>query len=221
MKYKKTSIIFTAICILALLVLMAGCEGMGITPAPVPTTTDQPVNPAPVPGAEASSLIPTANNTYDIGKSTKVWRSVYASNNITIGGYLMTFPGSAQTLVGLTSSDTLTNKTLTAPTINAATLSGNLGGSPAFTGTPTFVNHATGTFSYTAGSTSKVITHGMSGTPTRIFFSLGGCPGIASSATGANTIYWDTANTTAYTIHSAVSTNATVNVYWLAYIADE
>lgn len=34
------------------------------------------------------------------------------------GGYTYTFPSSSQTLVGLTSSDTLTNKTLTSPLIN-------------------------------------------------------------------------------------------------------
>jgi len=71
-----------------------------------------------VPGVEPSSLIPSANNTYDIGKSTRTWRSMYITNNVTVSGYKITFPSSAQTLVGLTTIDTLTNKTLTAPVIN-------------------------------------------------------------------------------------------------------
>jgi hypothetical protein len=41
-------------------------------------------------------------------------------------------------LVGASSTQTLANKTLTAPTINAGALSGTFTGSPAFSGTPTF-----------------------------------------------------------------------------------
>lgn len=70
----------------------------------------------------SGSLIPATTLTYDIGSSSKVWRSVYLGNNVTIGTYKMTFPSSAQTLVGLTTSDTLTNKTLTSPTINGGTI---------------------------------------------------------------------------------------------------
>ena len=44
------------------------------------------------------------------------------------GNHIVTLPNTAQTLVGRTSTDTLTNKTLTAPNINAATFSGILGG---------------------------------------------------------------------------------------------
>ena len=51
--------------------------------------------------------------------------------------------GATGAVVGTTNTQTLTNKTLTTPTINGAALSGTLSGSPTFSGTPVFSN-ATG-----------------------------------------------------------------------------
>jgi hypothetical protein len=88
--------------------------------------------------------------------------------------------------------------------------------------TATFPNHAVGTVSFTGGTTTKVVTHGMSGTPAFIFFSVeGGAMGTASSATAANSLFWTSSNATSFTINAGVSTNTTRTVDWLAFIADE
>lgn len=48
--------------------------------------------------------------------------------------FTYTFQGSSDTMVGRATTDTLTNKTLTSPTINAGALSGTFTGTPAFSG---------------------------------------------------------------------------------------
>ncbi len=50
----------------------------------------------------------------------------------------ITFPDATDTVVLLAATQTLTNKTLTNPTINAAALSGTLSGTPDFSGAVTF-----------------------------------------------------------------------------------
>jgi hypothetical protein len=221
-----TSIFLTLLLIAIMAVGAISCEGGVITPVPQPT--------GPVPGAEASSLIPTANNTFDIGSLTKQWNDAWfggtmtaataALTTVTVGGYTMTFPGSAQTLVGRTTTDTLTNKTLTAPTITGtvtiadfistnATLT-----SPAINGTPVFSNHASGVSgNFTAGSATGVtITHGMASTPTRIYLTYAGDPGASPPA-----LYPSSIGAATFTV--SVSSNITngVQVSWLAFIADE
>jgi hypothetical protein len=221
-----------ALTILLIISLLAiGC-GPGVTPPP-----PQPSPPAttilPPPGAEPSSLLPTSNNTYDVGSNAKRWRDLFVgrntifTNNVTGGTFL---------------SSTLTSPTITSPTItgtgtvvlttaNITTISQNAGtlniGSPTITtptvsGTPVFSNHQSGTVSFTAGSINATVTHGMSGTPTRIFLTVkDGVLGIAGDATAANSIYWSSANSTAFWVNSSVATNTTRSIDWLAFIADE
>jgi hypothetical protein len=54
------------------------------------------------------------------------------------GPLTYTFQASSDTIVGRATTDTLTNKTLTSPTINAGALSGTFSGTPAFSGANIF-----------------------------------------------------------------------------------
>lgn len=68
-------------------------------------------------GANASFLMTQGAQT-KAGVLTLSSAPVLSTNTLSGNGNAMTFPSSAQTLVGLTSTDTLTNKTLTAPVIS-------------------------------------------------------------------------------------------------------
>jgi hypothetical protein len=150
------------------------------------------------------------------------------------------------TIVARDTSDTLTNKTLTSPTITgtgavtassanfstlgtvsgtlaitASSLTGTISGSPAFSGTPTFANQASGTVSLTGGSANWSVTHGLASAPTRVFITLAGVPGTATDAAAANGVYAGALGVTTFYIYPQITTNATVSAYWLAYIADE
>ena len=225
----------------------------------------EPVEPI-VPGAEPSSLIPSANNTFAIGKSTKVWSALYVANAVYVAGYTQTFPSSTQTLVGRTTTDTLTNKTLTTPTITSPTVTGTVSGnatytgpvltfpvmttisrsgtltlptgtdtlvgrattdtltnksltSPVITGTSVVSNRASGisdNISTESATTGVVVTHGMSGTPTRIWLSYAGSPG-----TNDYSLYPSSINGTAFTIKTSANITNVPQIYWLAYILDE
>jgi hypothetical protein len=60
--------------------------------------------------------------------------------------------GVAGTLVGTSDTQTLTNKTLTSPTVNGATFSGTVAGAHAYSGALTFSNSLTGSGASLAGS---------------------------------------------------------------------
>ena len=70
------------------------------------------------------------------------------ASNIVNGSGTLTLPTTTDTLVGRATSDTMTNKTLTTPTINGASISGTLSGAATFSGNLTFSgSNAIGTIS--------------------------------------------------------------------------
>ena len=81
------------------------------------------------------NLYPNASTIDAVNDELVIWtNSLSAVQNINRN----TFLNLASQPVGLTDSQTLTNKTLTTPTINGATLSGTLSGTYTIGGTPTF-----------------------------------------------------------------------------------
>ena len=187
------------------------------------------------PEAEPSSLIPTSNSTFDIGRSNLQWNKIYCQSYYVMAN-LLTIPTSYN-LTGTTDAQTLTNKTLTSPTIttptvtgtgsiivssvnatNVGTVSGSLTitgstiASPTLTGTMVNPNVAMGNDNITG--TSAIVTHGLSGTPTIILLTPAG------SVSDNTTFYWSTANGTNFTINSITSIS-NVAVSWVAWIASE
>ncbi len=113
-----------------------------------------------------SSLIPSANNTYDIGSSTYNWSNLYINiiintgNNIQLGTgsdytnltaqnlsgggiNTVTIPSYTDTVCLIASPQTLTNKTITSPTINGANIGTSTLNTPVFL-TPAFNGICTG-----------------------------------------------------------------------------
>ena len=86
------------------------------------------------------NLYPNASTIDAVNDELVIWtNSLSAVQNINRN----TFLNLASQPVGLTDSQTLTNKTLTSPTINGATLSGTLSGTYTIGGTPTFPSSVT------------------------------------------------------------------------------
>lgn len=88
-----------------------------------------------------------------------------ASATATQGINRNTLLGLSSAPIGLTDSQTLTNKTLTSPTINGATLSGTLSGTYTIGGTPTFPSSVT-TLTGTQTLTNKTLTSPTINAPT-------------------------------------------------------
>lgn len=90
-------------------------------------------------------------------------------------------------LVGATQTQTLTNKTLTSPTINGGALSGTFTGSPTFSGAPTFSGGGTlnGTWAGTPTFSGAVTLNG-GGTMAGTFTGTPTFSGIPSFTTGIN-----------------------------------
>lgn len=107
---------------------------------------------------------------------------------------------------------------ITSATISGGTASSFTLSSPTISGTPVVANRASGISSnFTAGSgAGVVVTHGMSGTPTRIFLTYAGDPGASAPAMYASSI-----NGTAFTISLSANITNGCQAYWLALIADE
>lgn len=74
----------------------------------------------PDPGTTNASVLLTEGAQTKAGILTLSAAPVLSTGTLTAGANLQTFPSSAQTLVGRTSTDTLTNKELTAPSISSA-----------------------------------------------------------------------------------------------------
>jgi len=114
------------------------------------------------------------------------------------------------------------NATLTAPSISGTTTINDLVSanatltSPTISGTMVNANVAMGLDCMTS-STSKVVTHGLSGTPTVIFLTWAQQP--ADSANGS-VLYWTAANSTNFTANSMVS-QTSANFSWVAWVAGE
>jgi hypothetical protein len=111
--------------------------------------------------------------------------------------------------VGLTDSQTLTNKILTSPTINGATLSGTLSGTYTLGGTPTFPSSVV-TLTGNQTLTNKVLTSPTINSPivTNATISADAIAGYSASTTG--TIYG--ISVTTGTIGSAaIANNAILN----------
>jgi len=127
MKKYLTTIILLITLLVSAVFVFSSCETEPVLP-PAPVPSGEPaITPAITPpGAYPSSMIPTANNSFDIGKATKQWRHFYLYGNIftSDGSGNLTLPTSTTTLVGTDTTDTLTNKSLTSPTITG-TVSGN------------------------------------------------------------------------------------------------
>lgn len=71
-----------------------------------------------------------------LGSSTG--KTTFTSDNAGASNFTLHVPAANDTLADIAGTQTLTNKTLTSPTINAAALSGTLSGTPTFSGNLTF-----------------------------------------------------------------------------------
>jgi hypothetical protein len=106
--------------------------------------------------------LPTANT---IDATQDILPIYTASATATQGISRNTLLGLASNPVGLTDSQTLTNKTLTSPTISGPTLSGTLTGTYTIGGTPTFPSSVT-TLTGTQTLTNKTFTSPTINSPT-------------------------------------------------------
>jgi hypothetical protein len=106
--------------------------------------------------------LPTANSIDGAADYLPIYT---ASATATQGINRNTLLGLSSAPVGLTDSQTLTNKTLTSPTINGATLSGTLSGTYTIGGTPTFPASVM-TLTGTQTATNKTLTSPTINSPT-------------------------------------------------------
>lgn len=88
------------------------------------------------------------------------------------------------TVVGTSDTQTLTNKTLTSPTINGAALSGTVSGSPTFSGSPTI----SGTTTAASINASGTVSAGSFATTTGVFQVANGSREIVVGYAGGNGI---------------------------------
>ena len=119
----------------------------------------------------------------------------------------MTFPNTADTLVGRATTDTLTNKTLTSPTIG---------------GTSVVANRASGNTTLVGGGAVTVlVTHGLSSTPTRVWLQERTVLGTATSNVTYNFVFPGSLGASTFAVNALSSANNTTIIDWLAIISDE
>jgi len=169
------------------------------------TNGDAEITSATITGGTATALTITTLTAPTVSGTTTI--NDLVSSNATL---------TAPTVSGTTAINDLTssNITVTGGAISGATISV---ASPTITGTSVVANRASGASdNLTAGSgAGVVVTHGMSGTPTRIFLSW------AADEGGDLSLYPSSINATYFTINPSANVTNGVKVYWLALIADE
>lgn len=212
---KKSFVLIAIALLLTMLMALAlpACD-------PVP---DDPINPdLPARGAANIGSKWVSGNLVFYDKSSGNTMMTLDGTNEDVEITTLTTP----TVSGTTTINDLVsaNATLTAPSISGTTAINDLTSSnatfasPTITGTSVVSNRASGASgNFTAGSGAGVIvTHGMSGTPTRIWLNYDAAPGGTPPA-----IYATSINGTAFTISLSANITNSVKVYWLAYILDE
>ena len=145
------------------------------------------------------NLYPNASTIDAVNDELVIWtNSLSAVQNINRN----TFLNLSSQPVGLTDSQTLTNKTLTSPTINGATLSGTLSGTYTIGGTPTFPA------SVTQNTTVQTLTNKTLTSPTI------NSPTITNATISADTLTGYTVSNTG-TIYGIPVTTGTMSASYL------
>lgn len=153
------------------------------------------------------TALPIANSIDPVNDYSPIYTaSATATQAINRNTYL----GLSSAPVGLTDSQTLTNKTLTSPTINGATLSGTLSGTYTLGGTPTFPSTVVSTTGVQT-LTNKTLTSPTINTPTitNATLSSDAITGYSSSSSG--TIYGITVSSGVITTTTALGPNTVTN----------
>jgi hypothetical protein len=143
--------------------------------------------------AIATALLPNAAGTIDFGSSSKPWKGIYFAGTsgtpATMNFYLTgastsglrtwTFQDASDTVVGLATSDTLTNKTLTSPKINEAV---------ALTTTATKLNYLTSAGGSTGTNSTNIVFSGSPTIVTPVFTTSISTPLIITASNGDLTL---------------------------------
>jgi hypothetical protein len=212
---KKISIIIMFLLLVMILATgIIGCDGRT---SPPPVTTD-----TVMPGAEASSLIPTQNNTFDVGSLAKQWNDGWFGGTLTVAT-MSTTTGTFTTLTATNLRATTANfttigtygggLTIAGATINTATIASPAISSPTITGTGTII--ATSANVSTLGTVSDALTITatvFAGNP-----NFTGTPTFANQASGISSNFTAGSGTGVVVTHGLASTPTRI---YLSYAGD-